>query len=376
MVSIQLIYIVFVFSRTAFHRLTLPDAASSVPSEGVTIVVCAHNEFDNLTQLVPLLAQQQHPLFEVLIMDDRSTDETKNWLPGLETAYPNVHSIRIDKDYAHISPKKYALTIALKKAIFPTVLLTDADCRPASDGWLAGMEASLTQSGKAIVLGVSLYEKRAGFLNFLIQAETLFTAVQYLSLALAGRPYMGVGRNLMYRRQTFFDNKGFYTHKHVLGGDDDLFINEVATPTNTAVSLDPATFTTSIPKETWPDWRHQKRRHLSVGHQYKTGHKIRLGLLMGSQVLTWLLGLIAGGYVLYAALFGPAQLLNPLVLIATALFILRWLLFWLVVARISNRLGTTVRWYAIPFMDVVLASYYAIMGVTTLLTRRRKIYWR
>lgn len=376
MVSIQLIYIIFVFSRTALHRLPPPDHIDLATSPGVTIIVCAHNELANLTELIPLLAGQNHPLFEVLIMDDRSSDGTKDLPSRLAIAYSNVRFIRIDKDYEHISPKKYALTIALKKAVYPTVLLTDADCRPASDAWLAGMEASLTQPGKAIVLGVSLYEKRPGFLNFLIQSETLFTAVQYVSLALAGRPYMGVGRNLMYRRQTFFANKGFYTHKNVLGGDDDLFINEVATSTNTAVNLSPATITMSIPKETWPDWRHQKRRHLSVGHHYKTGHKIRLGLLTGSYAMTWLLGLMMGSYAVYTALNEPVQLINPLLLTATGLFVLRWLLFWLVVGRISHRLDSTVRWYAIPFMDVILAGYYAIMGTITLRNRRQKMYWR
>lgn len=376
MVSIQLIYIVFVFSRTALHRSTPPESNHMASSKGVSIVVCAHNEYSNLMELIPLLAAQNHPAFEVLIMDDRSTDETKDWLPTAIEAYPNVRFIRIEKDYEHISPKKYALTIALKKALYPTVLLTDADCRPVSVQWLAGMEAGLIDSEKAIVLGVSLYEKRPGFLNFLIRSETLFTAVQYLSLALAGWPYMGVGRNLLYRRQTFFDNKGFYTHKHVLGGDDDLFINEVATPTNTAVSLDPATFTTSIPKETWADWRHQKRRHLSVGHRYKTGHKIRLGLLTGSHVLTWLLGLIVGGLAVFLVLTEPIQLQNSLLLTVTGLFVGRWLLFWLVVGRISYRLDHTIRWYAIPFMDVLLASYYAVAGVSTLLNRNRKVYWR
>lgn len=360
----------------AFFPPATPGGSPETTSDGVTIVVCAHNEFDNLTELLPMLAGQQHPRFEVLIMDDRSNDATKDWLPTAVDAYPNARFIRIEQDYEHVSPKKYALTIALKKALYPTVLLTDADCRPATDQWLAGMEASLGGTTKDIVLGVSLYEKRPGFLNFLIRSETLFTAVQYVSLALAGRPYMGVGRNLLYRTKTFFDNKGFYTHKHVLGGDDDLFINEVATSTNTAVSLDPATFTTSIPKETWPAWRHQKRRHLSVGHRYKTGHKIRLGLLTGSYVLTWLLGLSVGVWVIEIALTEPTRLQDSWLLTTTGLFVGRWLLFWLVIGRISYRLDTTVRWYAIPFMDVLLAGYYAIMGLTTLRNRRRKLYWR
>ncbi len=375
-VSLQLIFIVFIFSKTALYRpSTANQPLAPTPSEGVTVVVCAHNELPNLTELLPLLAGQVHPHFEVLIMDDRSSDGTKDWLPDAITAYPNVRFIRVDNDYEHVSPKKYALTIALKKALYPVVLLTDADCRPASDHWLAGMANTLS-ADRSIVLGVSLYQKRPDLLNFLIRSETLFTAVQYLSLALAGYPYMGVGRNLLYRTKTFFDNRGFYTHINVLGGDDDLFINEVATGANTAVSLDPMTFTESLPKETWAEWRHQKRRHLSVGHRYKTGHKVRLGLITGSHVLTWALGLLAGIYVLCTSLTDPTALTNGLLLAATGLFLLRWLVFWLVVGRIGYRLDNTVRWYAIPFMDVFLAVYYALMGTTALLRRRQKINWR
>lgn len=382
-VSVQLIFILLVYSRTAFYPVIdstpfQPAVPTGAVSTGaVTIIVCAHNERVNLTELLPLLARQVYAEFEVLIMDDRSTDGTKEWLPEAVTAWPNVRCTRIDKDYKHISPKKYALTIALKKARYPLVLLTDADCRPASAYWLAGMAATLhDQPDKAIGLGISLYQQRPGFLNFLIRCETLFTAVQYISLALAGRPYMGVGRNLLYRRQTFFDNKGFYTHINVLGGDDDLFINEVATPDNTAVSLAPTTFTYSLPKETWAAWKHQKRRHLSVGNYYKTGHKLRLGLLTGTHVLTWLLVPAVGSYALYAALTEPMELSSPLLLTATGLFGLRLLAFWLIVGRIGHRLDRTVRWYALPLMDVLLASYYVFMSTLTLLNRRRKLYWR
>ncbi len=376
MVSIQLIFIVFIFSKTALYRAQTPvQPSNATTSEGVTLVICAHNELPNLTDLLPLLACQQHARFEVLIMDDRSSDGTKEWLPGAVAAYTNVRFIRVDNDYEHVSPKKYALTIALKKALYPVVLLTDADCRPASDQWLAGM-ANALPAEKSIVLGVSLYQQRPGLLNFLIQSETLFTAVQYLSLALAGRPYMGVGRNLLYRTKTFFDNRGFYTHINVLGGDDDLFINEVGTGANTTISLDPMTFTESIPKETWAAWRHQKRRHLSVSHRYKSGHKLRLGLLTGSHVLTWLLGLVGGVYVLYTSLTDPVELANPFLLTVAGLFLTRWLLFWLVVGQISQRLNNTVAWYAIPFMDVFLAVYYALMGMTTLLRRQQKMNWR
>lgn len=392
-VSIQLIYIFLVFSRTAFHRTAkrITPVTSLVPTpagdlstdevtvNGVTVIVCARNELANLTELLPLLDAQHYPLFEVLVMDDRSTDGTTAYLEREISELTHVRFIKVDKEYEHITPKKYALTIALKKATYPTALLTDADCRPSTSDWLAGMVEQMRHPEKEIVLGFSPYEHRPGLLNLLIRSETLFTAVQYFSLALAGRPYMGVGRNLAYRTTLFFANRGFYTHKNVLGGDDDLFINEVATSRNTAICLNPATFTWSKPKETWADWQIQKRRHLNVGRYYKTGHKIRLGLLTGSHVLTWLLGLVVGLSVLVIALSRHSFTADEwlLLLIATGAFVLRGLAFWGVVGRISYRLAHTVHWLIIPFMDLMLAIYYGFAGLKTLFTpRSKRYYWR
>lgn len=376
-VGIQLLYILFIFSRTALYRQS--DARTPQTAPPVTIIVCAHNEHENLTELLPLLNAQHYPAFDVLVMDDRSTDGTTAFLENDIADLKHVQFIRIDKEHQHVTPKKYALTIGLKKATHPVVLLTDADCRPASPDWLAGMVAQLSDNTTDIVLGFSPYEHRPGLLNLLIRAETLFTAVQYVSLALAGRPYMGVGRNLLYRTRTFFDNKGFYTHKNVLGGDDDLFINEVATARNTAVCLDPDTFTWSKPKESWTDWRIQKRRHLNVGKYYKTGNKIRLGLLSGSHVLTWVLGLVVGGTVLGYELTGHSftQTEWLLLRLATGAFVFRLLAFWAIVGRISYRLAHTVHWLLMPVMDGMLAAYYGLAGLKTIFSKRNKrYYWR
>ncbi|MEZ0485020.1 glycosyltransferase [Fibrella aquatica] len=370
--TIQVLCLLFLFARTAFRPVSAPvGAPPSAP--GVTIVVCANNEHDNLLELLPMLTAQDYPLFEVLVMDDRSTDLSDVLLEELVPLLPNLRYIRVDVEAAHVTPKKYALTIALKKALYPTVLLTDADCRPASDQWLAGMVAAFENPSTELVLGISPYDRKPGFLNFLIRSETLFTAVQYVSLALAGMPYMGVGRNLAYRRELFFRHKGFYSHMRVWGGDDDLFVNEAATPQNVAVSLHPDTFTTSTPKESWSAWKRQKQRHLNVGKRYKTGDKIRLGLITATHVLSWLMALLAAGYVTWLALTGQTDaLLNPLLLAATGLFVLRFGLFWGIIGRISHRFGQMVRWYAIPATDLTLAIYYCLSTLRIALTWRRK----
>lgn len=374
--TVQLLCLLFLFARPAFRLISAP--AGGRPSvQGVTIVVCANNEHDNLLELLPMLTAQDYPLYEVLVMDDRSTDLSDVLLDELVSLLPNLRYIRVDVEAAHVTPKKYALTIAMKKATYPTVLLTDADCRPASDQWLAGMVEPLQNESTELVLGVSPYDRRPGFLNFLIRSETLFTAVQYVSMALAGLPYMGVGRNLLYRRELFFRHKGFYSHMRVWGGDDDLFVNEAANSRNVAVSLNPDTFTTSAPKETWTAWKRQKQRHLSVGKHYKTGDKLRLGFIAGTHVLTWLLGLIVAGYVGWLALTHQTEALRqPLLLAATSLFLLRFGLFWGIIGRISHRLGQMVCWYAIPATDLTLAIYYCLSTLRLALTwRRRQTGW-
>ncbi|MBN8826819.1 MULTISPECIES: glycosyltransferase [unclassified Spirosoma] len=384
-VGIQLIYIFFVYSRTALYRQSEPGDVNgqrqflNESTGGVTVVVCARNELDNLRELLPLLNEQVYPHFEVLVMDDRSTDGTLLFLENDIAHLGRVRFIRIDKEHEHVTPKKYALTIALKKAVYPIVLLTDADCRPASTNWLAGMVTPLVTNQKDITLGFSPYYTQPGLLNLLIRSETLFTAVQYISLALAGSPYMGVGRNLAYRTSLFFANRGFYSHMNVVGGDDDLFVNEVATGKNTAVCLHPDTFTWSAPKETWSEWRQQKRRHLNAGKYYKQRHKLRLGLLLGSHVLSWVLAMAVGLVVLTHELQHRSFTSNEwlFLLTATGIFALRLIAFWGIVGRVSYRLAHTVHWAIMPLMDILLAIYYGLSGLANLFVRRKKrLYWK
>jgi hypothetical protein len=154
-------------------------------------------------------------------------------------------------------------------------LLTDADCYPKSDQWLQRMVSNLSRE-KKIVLGYGGYERKRGLLNLLIRYETVFTAIQYLSYAIKGRPYMGVGRNLAYEKALFFENKGFASHYHIASGDDDLLVNQISTRMNTAIEISKESHTLSIPKNNFRDWIKQKQRHLSAGNLYKPGSRLRI----------------------------------------------------------------------------------------------------
>lgn len=368
---VQLFYYLFVFVRLANYQQEISDGNGSPPDgspPGVTVLVCAWNELENLNELLPLLNAQEYPEFEVIVLDDRSHDGTEDFLNENATRWPHVRSVRIETEYPHITPKKYALTVGMKHARYPVALLTDADCRPASRHWIAGMASQLSED-KEIVLGFSPYYKEAGLLNWFIRCETFYTAVQYLSLALAQRPYMGVGRNLMYRTDLFFQHKGFYQHKHVVGGDDDLFMNQAATRTNTAIDLNPDSFVYSFPKTTWTSWLTQKKRHLSVGKHYRSSNKIRLGLMSASHVGVWVVGLSTLAWGLFWQDWFVLQILG-------GAFALRWLVQTIVLQAINRRLDRTLSWFSFVPMDLTFFVYYVSMSGLVLSRRKKKVTWR
>ena len=281
---IQLTYDLFLYIRVALWKhQTSPTVA--VP---VSVVICAKNEERRLRELIPILMEQSHPHFELVVVDDSSWDDTMTTLQTYQLSYKNLHVIHLNEDMQRMRGKKFALTMGLKGAKHDVVLLTDADCMPASNDWIKTMTAPFTNPDTSIVLGVSPYYTSETFLSKLISYDALNVAIAYLSMAIVGSPYMGVGRNLAYRQELFFKNSGFKSHLHLASGDDDLFIKEVANKKNTAIVLEPESQTFSEPKTTWDGWIRQKKRHFTTAPYYRPGTKLILGLWPFSFLALWI----------------------------------------------------------------------------------------
>jgi glycosyltransferase involved in cell wall biosynthesis len=386
-VIIQLIFILFVFTKINKHE----DFEADDKLPAVTIIIAAANELNNLKELLPILDKQNYPEYEILIADDRSNDETYDYLLFNQDKIKHLTFLRIKDLPDHFTAKKYAVTMAIKKSKYDTLLFTDADCRPTSENWIRSMVSQFTAE-KDVVLGFSKYIPEPGRLNAFIRYETFQTALLYFSFALAKMPFMGVGRNLMYKKDVFWKNNGFASHHSLLSGDDDLFVNQVAKKDNVGVSLSPDSYTTSIPKHTWSEWYTQKIRHLSVGKRYKTKDRINLGLLWFSGILVWLLFIPA--FFLTNTWFTapewsqiPVEYLkqnglqhlylysNGMRLI-TGVFLLWLFTKWLVLAKANKKIGNTVNSYKIPFYDFQYALYLIVFGVITLFSNPKKIRWR
>ncbi len=336
------------------------DLSEFKNKEAVSVIICAHNELKNLKQNLSLFLTQDFEDYEVILVNDRSNDGSRDWLTRQVDIYSHLKVISIEETPINFNPKKYALTIGIEKAKNDIILLSDADCQPASRYWVDRMSRSFKKS-TSIVLGASLYKKEKGFLNQFIRFETLQTALLYLSFAFKKEPYMGVGRNLAYRKSFFKENNGFQNLSSIMGGDDDLWVNRNSNQINTEICTDPESLTFSKPKEKWSSFFRQKKRHLSVGKYYKFKDKLKLGLFHFSQTLIWIL------FILGLVLGSPTDCL-----ILCFLFLMYIVGQYVAFFKLSINFGITYLHYNLPVLIIFFIFYYWIWGIYASLTKHLK----
>jgi hypothetical protein len=183
----------------------------------------------------------------------------------------------------------------------------------------------------------------------------------YLSAAILKRPFMGVGRNLAYTKSLFFKHKGFASHQHILSGDDDLFVNETATPQNVAIQIHPDAFMYTEPKRKMGDWMRQKSRHVSTGKYYKSSDKMFLGVYYSSLLL------------FYLALF-PAYYFGVNPIMVASIYGFRLLIQIIIFYMVLKKLKSTSLLWLIPVLDFLYLLYIWIFGIKGFFTRQRKIW--
>ncbi len=349
----QIFYALYFFVPFLKHQENnLPDF-----DKPVSVIVSAKNEARNLRNNIPLWLDQDYPDFEVIVINDRSTDDTEKVLREFEH-YSRLKTVQVpfQEWKSFIGNKKFALTLGIKAARYDYLLFTDADCKPASGEWIKRM-ASGFSSDKEIILGYGKYQKESSYLNSMIRYETLLTALQYFGYAVRKMPYMGVGRNLAYTKNLFFRNDGFKNHFEILSGDDDLFINENATAHNTAICSNPLSHTISIPEKSWKSYFKQKRRHYSTAYHYKNKHKILLFLFSLTQMLFWLSSIILLFFQTYKY-WVPAMILTKIFLSVG------------VVHYAGKKLDDAVSVWLIPLLEIHLVLMQLFIFVSGLFKRQ------
>jgi cellulose synthase/poly-beta-1,6-N-acetylglucosamine synthase-like glycosyltransferase len=269
--AVQVFY--YLYFYLSVHLKKQPEAKKR--KEPVSVIICARNEAENLRNFLSSVLEQDYPDFEVIVVNDCSDDNSYEILGNYIKKYPHLKISTVNKDPKFTHNKKFAQFIGIKAAKNEILLFTDADCQPVTNKWIEGMTSHFDEKTD-FVLGYGGYRREKGLLNKYILYDTMIIAMQYLGMAMRGFPYMGVGRNLAYRRSVFFKNKGFGSYNHIISGDDDLLVNAVATGENTVVEFSPETHTRSVPCSEFNEWVLQKKRHLTTAPYYKFKDKLLL----------------------------------------------------------------------------------------------------
>ncbi len=343
----------------AFNRFK-PSTQNPTPPS-VSVVICAKNEAENLRNFIPLILNQKYHDFQVVVVNDCSTDDTEMVLAELKKTYKSLYytSIPIDKKFFH--GKKLALTIGIKAAKHKHLVLTDADCYPSSDKWLQNIAGSFT-TDKKIVLGYGAYEKKRGLLNLLIRFETFWNSVQYFGFSLTLRPFMGVGRNIAYEKQLFTDSSQFKNNLSVASGDDDLFIIEMAKQENTTICFTPDSQTLSIPSSTFKDWKSQKSRHLTSSVYYPFFIKGWLFFEFLTRQIIWLFTFCSIFFSIFATIIGVLFTLHIFIKIVVLNFS-------------SKKLQEKQLFWAILIFDWFIPIWIGVLWISNLL-RPKKNKWK
>ncbi|WP_405200553.1 glycosyltransferase [Christiangramia sp. LLG6405-1] len=334
-------------------------SASSEKSQAlnlpVSVIVCAKNEEENLQNFIPGILEQNHSNFELILINDASADNSLEVMEHFQNIDPRVKIVNVQNIEAFWANKKYALTLGIKKALNKYLLFTDADCVPQSKDWITEMTNHFTT--KEIVLGYGGYFKqKKSLLNKLIRFETLLTAIQYFSYAKLGIPYMGVGRNLAYTSERFYELKGFASHLHIKSGDDDLFVNEAANDENTAICFSESSITRSVPKKSFSEWTKQKRRHVSTAKQYQQKHRVLLGVYYSARLLFWLLFILLSVLQIY-----PIAVLSILVI----KLIFDGIVYYNAAEKLDEK---DVIWFY-PFFDIFLIFFQLAIFSSNLISK-------
>lgn len=356
-VCVQVLYFIVIFGKFAFLK-EKKEPYKSIP---ISVIICAKNEAENLKKFLPSIIHQEYSNFQIVLINDASYDDTLEVMEDFASKYNYIKIVNVVNNEAFWANKKYALTLGIKAAKHEHLLFTDADCKPVSKHWISEM-SSCFGNNNSIVLGYGAYFKvKNSFLNKLIRFETLLTALQYFSFAKIGIPYMGVGRNLAYKKDTFFNANGFMNHMHIRSGDDDLFINQIANKNNTEICIVPDSFTESAPKTSFRSWIKQKRRHITTANHYKTKHKTILAFFYISQLFFWLLSIV-----LLLALFNWQ--------IVICLILIRFIVQFTIFGKASKKLNERDIIAYIPFLELFLIGTQLSIFITNLISKPK--HWK
>jgi glycosyltransferase involved in cell wall biosynthesis len=330
------------FFRLYFHKHTIKQEQKDFPP--VSIVIAVQNAEYLIEKNLPAFLEQDYPTYEVVVVNDFSTDRTLEILSWLASQHSNLKVVDISNGVLLYPGKKFALSVGIKEAKYEHLVFSDIDCKPASKHWLQHIISQYTPSTE-IVLGYGTYEKNKSLFNYFVRVDAFQIGLLYLSAAKIGLPYMATGRNLSYKKSLFYKHNGFSKHLHLASGDDDLFIQQAARKKNTSVCIHPEAFTISFSPPSWKRWFNQKSRHYTTSDHYSLWSILYPGIYSLLQIFF--------PFVLVLSIFDSS---NDVYYLGASILLgfIKWVSQWVVFGLISKKWKENIHAYIFPLAEFLL----------------------
>lgn len=366
---IQLYFYLRYFRGVPRHSKRISTCKTAVTTEQppVSIIITTRDQEYILSRQLPLILEQEYPEFQVVVVNNASSDETDDLLKNLQVKYPHLYHTFVPAGVQNISTKKMALTVGIKAAKYDHLLFTEANCIPSGNQWIASVMRQFVP-GVSVVLSYSRYEKLKGVFSKLIAYDNLFQGMRYLGMAASRKPYMGIGRNLAYRKELFFSQKGYASHLNLNSGEDDLFVSDVAKRTNTRVEVSPESVMNIATEDAKSHWKEARINQIYTSTYYKPMARFRNGVEVGSRYL-------------FAAAFISVltfSLLNsniPMLVTGIVFLLARYTVQLIVINQTAKALGEKRFFISILLYDLFLPIYGLLLRFDKMY-HRRKSYTR
>lgn len=334
------------------------DASRDYPS--VSVIVYSEDDASNLEVLLPQILDQDYPApFEVIVVNDGAIDSTKDVIARLEQKYSNLYMTFTPQESRSLSRKKLAVTLGIKAAKYSILMHTTGVCQVPSNQWLRRMAGRFDRSTD-VVLGYAAPAAQEGTPHpwkRLHAFDQVRSAVEWISWAIAGRPYRGTACNIAYRREVFFRNKGFSRSLDLKYGDDDVFVSEVANGDNTVVELSSDSMLLDV--QAAPASMHRAEK---IRRDY-TASRLRGHARLFFSTCSWAWWILLGATVALSIVGLPSIL--PMIVSVVVLFV-TWVWLMITWCRTSRMLWSRPILITFPwFMSYhpIYTFYYRIKGM-------------
>jgi glycosyltransferase involved in cell wall biosynthesis len=350
---IQLIYFWGIFAKLSFYK----EKRRNPDLPPVSVVITASNQYYDLKTNLEFFLQQEYPDFEVLVVIDNSDDQSAELLEELSRQYENLNIVELHQKLNWFSGRKFPLSLGIKSAMNDLILLSEPTCRPENNYWISEMVSAYLPNTE-MVLGFSSFATKSG-INKWLRFTAFYDALFYLSMALSGFPFKGIGRNLSYSRNLFYRNKGFSSHYVISYGDDELFVNKTATKKNTRIKISTNSRVIYNKKLSFVNWLATEKIRLRIRRSFKLHHRI---LIRGFSLTSFL----------FYGLLITALLFHAPWMVITAIFALRFISQIIVFGFAQKRLQEKKLLLLSPVFEILLILLDFLIWISLLFNRNKK----